>query len=154
MIKTKLMTCKLFMMYSETCRRSALSGSNQTRERHNQEEMNMNRGEVHVDTSPHCAFGWSEGVQLKYVTSGNKESVSCHLRSLKEGCLTVRWKLRLCFIKKQSQYWMEGYSVREEYATECFEPTTIVQRFNKYSQRTFLQYNSISQQKGRHGNLF
>lgn len=48
----------------------------------------MNRGEVHIDTSPHCAFEWSEGVQLKYVTSGSKESVCCHVRSLKARRLT------------------------------------------------------------------
>ena len=38
------------MMYSEMSRRSALSGSNQTVERHNQEEMNMNMTTVHCDT--------------------------------------------------------------------------------------------------------
>lgn len=125
------------MMCSKMSRRSALSGSNQTRERPNQGEMNMNIGKVHFDT-PRTVLEWFEGLWHKHVKSGCRITcVSCHLHSgserLLEEWMTDNRMKKLCLIIEHSPYRMIGYLWRGG-SIEFYELTTIVYWLSKCAQ--------------------
>lgn len=121
-------------------RRSALSGSNQTRERPNQGEMNTNIGEVHFDTprTVHCS-GRKVCVTITLHQAAGKHvyPAICAQAWMTDSDLKKRFHKR-AITKRNERLFVGKWS-----AIEFYKLVTIVHWLCKCAQRTFIESNAI-----------